>query len=76
MPAIQIKHSALTLRAGKRAMAHIEQNGLQPADIATLPGAAGGPKGLGLQGLDLALIGDWLPRAPRVRTLVGASIGS
>ena len=76
MPAIQIKHSALTLRAGKRAMAHIEQNGLQPADIATLPGAAGGPKGLGLQGLDLALFGDWLPRAPRVRTLVGASIGS
>jgi len=74
--AIQIKNSALTLRAGKRAIAHIRQHGLQPADIAILPGAAGGPKGIGLQGLDLALFGDWLPRAPRQRSLIGASIGS
>jgi hypothetical protein len=76
MSAIQIKYPALTLRAGKRAMEHIRQQGLQPADIAILPGAAGGPKGIGLQGLDLALFGDWLPRAPRQRTLIGASIGS
>lgn len=76
MSAIHIKSSALTLRAGKRAMAHIRQQGLQPADIAILPGAAGGPKGIGLQGLDLALFGDWLPRAPRQRSLIGASIGS
>ena len=76
MGAIQIKRTSLTLRAGQRALAHIEQNGLRPDDIAILPGAAGGPKGLGLQGLDLALFGDWLPRAPRVRTLIGASIGS
>ena len=76
MSAIQIKYPALTLRAGKRAITHIRQQGLQPADIAILPGAAGGPKGIGLQGLDLALFGDWLPRAPRQRTLIGASIGS
>ncbi len=76
MTAIQIKNSSLILRAGKRAMAHIQSNGLQPTDIAILPGAAGGPKGIGLQGLDLALFGDWLPRAPRQRTLIGASIGS
>lgn len=76
MGAIHIKYPALTLRAGKRAAAHIRQQGLQPADIATHPGAAGGPKGIGLQGLDLALFGDWLPRAPRQRSLIGASIGS
>lgn len=76
MSAIQIKFPALTLRAGKRAMARIRERGLRAEDIAILPGAAGGPKGLGIQGLDLALFGDWLPAAPRPRTLIGASIGS
>jgi hypothetical protein len=76
MTAIQIKSPALSLRAGKRALARIREQGLQPADVGILPGAAGGPKGLGIQGLDLALFGDWLPRAPRARSLIGASIGS
>lgn len=76
MSAIQIKSPALSFRAGKRALARIRERGLQPADVSILPGAAGGPKGLGIQGLDLALFGDWLPRAPRERTLIGASIGS
>ncbi|MBD9483815.1 patatin-like phospholipase family protein [Pseudomonas sp. PDM14] len=76
MTAIHIKSPALTLRAGKRALARIREQGLRPEDVGVLPGAAGGPKGLGIQGLDLALFGDWLPRAPRVRTLIGASIGS
>ena len=76
MNAIHIKATAITLRAGKRALSQIRERGLQPADIVTLPGAAGGPKGLGIQGLDLALFGDWLPRAPRPRNLIGASIGS
>ncbi|MDH0894018.1 MULTISPECIES: patatin-like phospholipase family protein [unclassified Pseudomonas] len=76
MTAIHVKAPALSLRAGKRALARIRERGLQPADVGILPGAAGGPKGLGIQGLDLALFGDWLPRAPRERTLIGASIGS
>ncbi|MWV17309.1 patatin-like phospholipase family protein [Pseudomonas sp. L-22-4S-12] len=76
MSSIQIKSPALSLRAGKRALARIRERGLQPADVGILPGAAGGPKGLGIQGLDLALFGDWLPRAPRERALIGASIGS
>ncbi|MDH4873605.1 patatin-like phospholipase family protein [Pseudomonas sp. BN515] len=76
MSAIQIKFPALTLRAGRRALAHIRGQGLKPADVGILPGAAGGPKALGIQGLDLALFGDWLPRAPRERALIGASIGS
>ncbi len=76
MSAIQIKFPALTLRAGRRAQAHIRGQGLTPADVGILPGAAGGPKALGIQGLDLALFGEWLPRAPRERALIGASIGS
>ncbi|MBZ9666045.1 patatin-like phospholipase family protein [Pseudomonas sp. LMG 31766] len=76
MSAIHIKNPALTLKAGPRALARIRQNGLSPADVGILPGAAGGPKGIGIQGLDLALFGDWLPRAPRERALIGASIGS
>ncbi|UCJ15383.1 patatin-like phospholipase family protein [Pseudomonas sp. MM211] len=76
MSAIQIKYPALTLKAGRRALARIRERNLQPADVGTLPGAAGGPKALGIQGLDIALFGDWLARAPRERSLIGASIGS
>ena len=66
----------LTIRAGRRALERIKSAGLDPADIDTIPGAAGGPKGLGIAGLDRAVFGEWLPRAPRVRHLVGASIGA
>ncbi|MFJ3487273.1 patatin-like phospholipase family protein [Pseudomonas sp. NPDC090202] len=76
MSAIKIKSAALTIKAGKRALARIREHGLVPADVGTIPGAAGGPKALGIQGLDLALFGEWLPRAPRERSLIGASIGS
>ncbi|TWI53108.1 hypothetical protein IQ22_02951 [Pseudomonas duriflava] len=76
MTAIHMKYQALTIRAGTHAMSHIQTHGLSPADVAILPGAAGGPKALGLQGLDLALFGDWLPRVPRERSLIGASIGA
>ncbi|MBA4246354.1 MAG: hypothetical protein C0452_20735 [Pseudomonas sp.] len=76
MSAIHIKSPALTIKAGPRALARIRQDGLSPTDVGILPGAAGGPKGIGIQGLDLALFGDWLARAPRERALIGASIGS
>ncbi|SFQ20982.1 hypothetical protein [Pseudomonas borbori] len=76
MSAIRIKYPALTIKAGPRALARIRERGLQPADVGILPGAAGGAKALGIQGLDLALFGDWLMRAPRERSLIGASIGS
>ena len=48
MSAIHIKSPALTLRAGPRALARIRQHGLSPADVGILPGAAGGPKGIGI----------------------------
>ncbi len=67
---------SLIIRAGPRAIAHIREHGLRAQDIDIIPGAAGGPKALGLHGLDAALFGQWLPQAPRVRHLVGASIGA
>ncbi len=76
MTAIHIKFPALTLKAGPRALARIRQQGLHPREVGTLPGVAGGPKALGIQGLDLALFGEWLPSAPRERSLIGASVGS
>jgi hypothetical protein len=50
MTAIHIKFPALTLKAGTRALARIREQGLKPADVGILPGAAGGPKALGIQG--------------------------
>lgn len=76
MTAIHIKFPALSLRAGARALTRIREQGLHAEDVGILPGAAGGPKALGIQGLDLALFGEWLPGAPRERSLIGASIGS
>ena len=68
--------SVLDIRAGKRALDRMKTHGLDPADIEIIPGAAGGPKGLGIAGLDRAIFGEWLPSAPRVRHLIGASIGA
>lgn len=76
MSAIHIKYPALTLKAGNNALTHVRERGLLAADVGVLPGAAGGPKALGIQGIDLALFGHWLPTAPRERSLIGASIGS
>ena len=67
---------ALQLYAGPKAMAHIAQQGLSPADIAVIPAAAGGPKGLILGPLDRFLFGDWLPQSQHTIDLVGASIGA
>ena len=44
--------------------------------VEIVPGAAGGPKGLGIAALDRTIFGEWLPSAPRVRHLIGASIGA
>ncbi|MEO7741752.1 MAG: patatin-like phospholipase family protein [Usitatibacter sp.] len=66
----------LTIRAGPRALARIRADGLDAAMVEIVPGAAGGPKGLGIAGLDRAIFCEWLPAAPRVRHLIGASIGA
>ncbi|QGZ39214.1 hypothetical protein IP92_02550 [Pseudoduganella flava] len=68
--------SPITIRLGSRARRRIAADGLRAADIAIIPAAAGGPKGLILNGIDQWLFGDWLPSAPRERRLIGASIGA
>jgi hypothetical protein len=60
--------------AGPRAAAWIRDRGLAPGDIACIPAAAGGPKGLALIPLDKLLFGDWLRDARP--ELIGASIGA
>ena len=67
--------NAFVVRAGRRAAALIASRGLQPGDIACIPGAAGGPKGLGLLAFDRLLHREWLPPAQALQ-LVGASIGA
>lgn len=67
---------ALTIQAGPAALARIRTHGLRAQDIAVIPAAAGGPKGLILQKLDQWLFGQWLPSAPRTRSLIGASVGA
>lgn len=76
MTSIHTREPALTLRAGRRAMQRLKEKPLSPEDVHVIPGAAGGPKALGISGLDKAIFGDWLPRAPQERSLIGSSIGS
>ena len=51
-------------------------NGLSPSHITTIPGAAGGPKGLILGAMDRFIFGDWLTASSQPVNLVGASIGA
>ena len=67
---------ALRLYAGPKARQHIEQHGLRPQDVGTVPAAAGGPKGLILGPLDRFIFGHWLTRSAQPVHLVGASIGA
>ena len=67
---------ALRIYAGPTARASLAAHGLQPEHIRTIPGAAGGPKGLILGPMDRFLFGDWLQRSSQPVDLVGASIGA
>ncbi|MBL8382011.1 MAG: patatin-like phospholipase family protein [Burkholderiales bacterium] len=66
---------AFVVKLGRLAREAIARDGLRPGDIACVPAAAGGPKGLALMPLDRWLFGEWLAQ-PRELTLVGASIGA
>jgi hypothetical protein len=68
--------NSLAIYAGRKAKAHITQNGLQAKDIRVVAGAAGGPKGLILLGLDKFIFGEWLPTSNQPVNLLGASIGA
>ena len=66
----------LLILAGQRALRQIREEGLRPAQVRFVAGAAGGPKWFILAALDCFLFGDWLPRGSEVVHLVGASIGA
>ena len=67
---------ALAIYAGRKALEHLERNGLGSADVRTVAGAAGGPKALILGPLDRFLFGHWLPQSAQSVDLVGGSIGA
>ncbi|WP_374318524.1 patatin-like phospholipase family protein [Aquabacterium sp.] len=67
---------ALHIHAGPVARRHIEQHGLRPSDVALVPAAAGGPKGLILSHIDRQLFGSWFNEVDHPLHLVGASIGA
>ncbi|RZL91310.1 MAG: phospholipase [Variovorax sp.] len=67
---------ALRIHAGPKAREHIARHGLLPQHVRTIPGAAGGPKGLILGPIDRFLFGEWLPQSTQPIQLVGASIGA
>ncbi|HEX5487078.1 MAG TPA: patatin-like phospholipase family protein [Limnobacter sp.] len=80
-----MKPEHIKIIAGSRAKAHIQRHGLHPEDISAIPAAAGGPKGLILQGLDRFIFTQWLTPEVLARRadnggaplqLIGASIGA
>ena len=68
---------SLALNAGPEALRIIRERGLRAEDVDVVPGAAGGPKWLVLEGLDRFLFGEFF-REPRARPLhlIGSSIGA
>lgn len=68
--------SSLSIQAGSLAKQLIEKEGLHAHQVDMIPGAAGGPKGIGLTGLDQAIFGEFLPQAKQRRFLIGSSVGA
>lgn len=66
----------LEIRAGKRALLHLQANGLQPEHVKSIYGASGAAKWLAIAGLDSAVFADWLPKANQSISLYGTSIGA
>ncbi len=67
---------ALQIHAGPRALQHLRERGLAPADVRAIPAAAGGAKGITLLPLDRFIFGHWLAGCPQTLHLLGASIGA
>ena len=70
------KPSSLKIQVGSLAKQLIEKEGLHAQQVDIIPGAAGGPKGIGLTGLDQAIFGEFLPQAKQRRFLIGSSVGA
>ncbi len=68
--------SVLDVRAGPDALRLLQKEGLRPQDVRVVVGASGGPKWLGLVGLDRHLLQEFVPGFTRSVHLVGSSIGT
>ncbi len=62
--------------AGRKALPIIRDEGLDPARVQVVAGAAGGPKWLVLYGLDRWLFGEFFKNRQAPLHLIGSSIGS
>lgn len=69
------KPFALSIFAGQKALAILRDEGLRPDRVKVMTGAAGGPKGLILNGLDHFLM-DFFAHRTQPLYLLGASIGA
>jgi hypothetical protein len=66
----------LRIIAGATARSVLAKDGWDPAIFQTMIGASGGPKFLGIAGLDQFLFADYLQRSSQPLNLIGSSIGS
>ena len=67
---------ALTVLAGRKALAKIQRDGFRPGDVNLMVGASGGARCLVLNRLDRYLFGRWLRDRSKPLHLLGSSIGS
>ena len=63
-------------RRTARARAHPRHGPRRRATSRSSPAPRAARRALGIAGLDRAIFGEWLPAKPRVRHLIGASIGA
>jgi hypothetical protein len=68
--------SLLSIRAGKKAYALIQDKGLEVEDIGTVFAASGAAKWLTISALDAAIFNDWLSQAKHTLHLFGTSVGA
>ncbi len=66
----------LTIQAGPKALSLIRDEGLRADRITVLAGAAGGPKGLVLSGIDRMMCRDLFRDREKPLYLIGSSIGA
>ncbi|OZB03748.1 MAG: alpha/beta hydrolase, partial [Idiomarina sp. 34-48-12] len=66
----------LTIKAGRDAWLHIQDNGLSADDIGLLLGASGGPKWFVLQGIDRYLFGEFFEQRTKPLDMLGTSAGA
>lgn len=67
---------ALRIYAGEHALQHVQQNGLNQADIKMMLAASGGPKWFANAAMDKFLLGEWFKERTEPLHLLGTSAGA